>query len=242
MQSPRPASRELSRPSFHPHPPPISGTREGPGADPHPPPRGWLQSGATRLRAAAGARGAAGRARPAPPAASPRRPASQPAAAPSRRAHAAQAAAEHVPRRGRSHQRCRSRGAPCGGRAGGRARRLAAAGGGGGGGRAGGSGGGGRGRNTAWLAGASRGCGAPPRPAPAPRSPPAARRGLAGRLCCAPRRPSRLPRPYSPAGGRGGGACLSTAAGTSAAGPCRPFSSPAVATATVIVTPGETRY
>lgn len=68
---------------------------------------------------AAGDPGTAGPTRPSPalpPAGRPPRPPAALPAAPARvrRPHATRAAAEHVPRRGRSHRRYRSPGAPCG--------------------------------------------------------------------------------------------------------------------------------
>lgn len=113
--SPTPCFPGAESPKFS----PISSTPEGAGrgrvGERSPQASCWVGSPAL---GAAGVPGAAGPARPSRrfaltaclPA---RRPPSLPPA-PCRRPHAARAAAEHLPRRGLSHRRCRSRGAPCG--------------------------------------------------------------------------------------------------------------------------------
>lgn len=105
------ASLEPSHPSFlpRPHQRHSRGTSRGRGGE-RPPP---AQAGSRAGNEALGETVEPGlRARPAQPGASPP-PAGLPPA-PRRRPHAAPAAAKHVPRRGRSHRRCRSPGAPCG--------------------------------------------------------------------------------------------------------------------------------
>lgn len=140
---PNPRARHMQPPASRPTPPDLShasfphqlhsargGSRAGQAAGP---PRPQTRRGPRRprQRPVPGRRGwGVPRARPAQPGAFPGGPASPPAGRPpSQRPHAAQAAAQHVPRRGRSHRRCKSLGAPCGrrGAAGGRARLLAAA-------------------------------------------------------------------------------------------------------------------
>lgn len=240
MQSPRPASRGLSRPSFHP-PPALAAPARDPARTrtPYPHPRdgcGAGQRGSGRPRVPGGSAGPprlglphAGRppSRRPPPPGGPTRPGRPPSTYPEGvgAIGAAEAAELHA----------------AGGRAyGPGGRRLlataAAAGG-----REEAAEGAGAATPPGWPA---RHGDAAPRPAPPRRPALLLPRGV-GRLCCASPRPACRPRLYCSAGGPGGCACPPGAAGTSAVGPCHPFSSPSVAattTATVRVTPGETGF
>lgn len=248
MQSPRPASRGLSRPSFH---PPLASA--APARDrartrtPYPHPRaGWGagQRGSGRPRVLGGW-GAAGPPRPVlPHSGRPRSRRPPPPGGPTRSGRPPSTYPEGVGAIGAAEA---AELHAAGGRAdgpGGR-RLLAAATAAATGGREAAAEGAGAATPPGWPArhGDAAPRPAPPRrPAPAPCSPAAAGRG---EVALRPSAPCQSPPALQLGGGPGGGACPPGAAGTSAAGPCHPFSSPAVAattTATVRVTPGETGF